>query len=427
MKYYFIGIKGTGMSALACYLKDLGYDVSGCDVNRYIFTQDNLDRHHILYDDFSSPHYQDYDCIILGNAFQNHTWIDKLTKKQKLVVSYQEILNQLSTIYPSIAICGTHGKTTTSHMIHTVFFHHQCSCIIGDGYGCARQNPEYFIFEACEYQDNFLNYRPNIIVLTNIDFDHVDYFKNQEQYNQSFCQFLNQAKDFVLLNNDDLNSESIKKSISKPVFTYGIDKPSDVMASNVVYDSKGTTFSIIYQQQKYENLHLPIYGQHLFYDALASIALGLILNEPIAFIIHQLENFTPAKRRFNIYQKNSNVIVDDYGHHPKEIKLTIQSIKQKYPTKTLKIIFHPDRSSRIAYFFDNYLTVFRQADSTFIIPFINTQKESNEEKLLQSFCKHPRIQLFSDTFYQHDYENTVFLFTGSKDMHDNIQKLLDIL
>lgn len=413
------------MSALACFLKDLGHDVKGCDVNRYIFSQDNLDNHNIIYEDINNYNYQGYDYVILGNAFKTPKILEKLKKDNKTILTYQEVIKEIVNNNHSIAICGTHGKTTTSHMINTILDNNDCSCIIGDGYGIAKKQAKHFIFEACEYQDNFLNYNPDIIVLTNVDFDHVDYFKNQEQYNQSFINFLNQAKDFIILNNDDRNSVLIKNKITKKIYSYGINNASDVMAYNVIYDTTGVTFSIKYKDNNYENLHLNIYGKHLFYDALATISLGLILNESIENIIERLNNFKPAKRRFNIYQKHNNVIVDDYGHHPKEINLTIQSIKQKFPAKSLIIVFFPDRSSRIEYFFNEYIEVFKKATKTYIIPFINLQKESIEEKLLQSFCKHQSITIYDDSIYNRSYDNTVFLFTGSKDTKKYIQRLLE--
>ena len=428
MKYYLIGIKGTGMSALACLLHDLGHQVQGNDVQRYIFTEEKLKEKNIKIDSIDKPNYQDYPYVILGNSFWKQSLVEQLKKDDKIIITYQEMIKFLANQYPSIAICGTHGKTTTSHMIEKVFSKSfLCSYIIGDGEGKGNKNSDFFIFEACEYEDNFLNYTPDIIVLTNIDFDHVDYFKDQTQYNQSFLTFINQCKDFVIINQDDAITAAIKNFITKPYYTYAIDSKADFMAKNVLFDESGVSFSLEYNNKTYINLHLPIYGKHLFYDALATISLGLIKNLSLESIIQALIHFTPAHRRFNIQEIETNVIVDDYGHHPLEIKQTLLSINQKYPHHDLIIIFHPDRYSRIEYFYLQYIDIFKNIDNVYIIPFIGTKKNSKEEKLLQQFLIYPNIQMIDENIFKKQYHNTVFLFTGSKDMAYLIQPFVNHL
>ena len=213
MNIYLIGIKGTGMSALACLLSDLGHHVRGSDVTRYIFTEEKLKEKGILCDSLKNPNYKDYPYVVLCNTFWKQSVVEQLKKENKTIFTYQEMIRYLSNQTPSIAICGTHGKTTSALMIETMLSDKQtCSSIIGDGEGKGKKDADYFIFEACEYEDNFLNYTPNIIVLSNIDFDHVDYFKNQKQYNQSFLTFLNQCKDFVIINQDDAITAALKSS-----------------------------------------------------------------------------------------------------------------------------------------------------------------------------------------------------------------------
>lgn len=428
MKFYIIGIKGTGLSAMACLLSDLGFKVKGCDVTRYIFTQEKLIKKGIEFEDIYNMNYQEYDYIILGNTFWKQSLLEQLKKENKIVLTYQEMLSYFASHYQSIAICGTHGKTTTSHMIQTTLnSFHSCSYLIGDGEGKGTIDSQYFIFEACEYEDNFLNYRPDIIVLTNIDFDHVDYFKNQKQYNQSFLAFLNQSKDFILINQDDSQTSTLKNELKVPYFTYGIEKDSDVQAKNVFFDEHGVTFDIRFHHQWYNHLHLPLFGKHLFYDALATIALNLILKEDLKETIFALSHFTPAHRRFNIKELKNNVLIDDYGHHPSEIKNTILSIKQKYPHKILNLIFHPDRYSRIAFFFEQYIEIFKNIPKVYIIPFINMKENSEEENILNQFLNYPNIHLLNDEVFQNQYENTVILLTGSKDMNYIIQPLIKIL
>lgn len=428
MNIYLIGIKGTGMSALACLLADLGHHVRGSDVSRYIFTQEKLKEKGIICDSLEDPKYDQYPYVVLGNTFWKQSLVEQFKKEKKTIFTYQEMIRYLANQYPSIAICGTHGKTTTAHLIETMLSaNHTCSYIIGDGEGKGKKDADYFIFEACEYEDNFLNYTPNIIVLSNIDFDHVDYFKSQKQYNQSFLTFLNQCKDFVILNQDDAITVALKPFIHKPYYTYAIEAQADVMAKEVVFNEQGVSFIIEYQNQRSERMILPIYGKHLFYDALSSIALGLILHQDLKTMIQSLSFFKPAHRRFNISEVQDNVIVDDYGHHPFEIQQTILSIKQKYPHKKLKVVFHPDRYSRIQYFYQQYVDIFQTIDEVYIIPFIGTLPHSKEEALLTQFLKYPNIHFIQKDIFEKEYHDVVFLFTGSKDMSYLIQPFLNHL
>lgn len=199
------------------------------------------------------------------------------------------------------------------------------------------------------------------------------------------------------------------------------------MAKEVVFNEQGVSFIIEYHNQRSERMILPIYGKHLFYDALSSIALGLILHQDLKTMIQSLSFFKPAHRRFNISEVQDNVIVDDYGHHPFEIQQTILSIKQKYPHKKLKVVFHPDRYSRIQYFYQQYVDIFQTIDEVYIIPFIGTLPHSKEEALLTQFLKYPNIHFIQKDIFEKEYHDVVFLFTGSKDMSYLIQPFLNHL
>ncbi len=413
------------MAAIACLLSDLGHQVEGCDVSRYIFTEKELKKRNISIDSFDNFTIKPCDYVIIGNSFENYRHYFDSNK----VLTYQEVIAYLSNKHFSVAVCGTHGKTTTSHMVYqTLKETNKCSTIIGDGYGKATKDCNTFVFEACEYKDNFLNYTPNIILVTNIDYDHVDYFKTNQQYVDSFINFINNAKNFALINNDDVNSNKIKDQIKIKYYTYGIDNKSDVQASNILYLENGISFDIKYGNITYKNLFVPLFGKHIFYDALSCIALSLILQKSIHSTIKNLSLFKHPSRRFNVIECHyNNIIVDDYGHHPLEIQNTINAIKQKYNYEKLIIIFHPDRASRIDYFFKQYIEVFSQANKTFVIPFLNVENDKQEQDIIKRFSFVENIEVFDDNFFNNSYKNTIFLFTGSKDMSQYIRQLLNIL
>ena len=408
MKYYFVGIKGSGMSGLALIMKDLGNDVIGADVDKCLFTQAKLLEKGITIESLDDMHYQDSDVIVLGNAF-----VDKYQFINKEVMTYQELLSFICDKYYSIAVCGTHGKTTITNMIkHVLSNIDNVSYLVGDGQGKAHKDSKYFVFEACEHRDHFLNYFPDMIVCDNVEYDHVEYFKSIKQYKNSFDNFFNRAKDALILNHDIKHK---RKSI-----TYG-SKRAFVQTDNVVYKSDGIYFDLLIENQTHKNLFLPFYGKHMLNDALACISCCYKLNMDIPTIIKSLQTYKPAKRRYNKTIIGSNIIVDDYGHHPSEIKATVEAIKQEFKDKELIIFYHPDRPKRLTTFLYKYESIFKKAKVTYVLPFLTNGKE--ETNALISIIDNKKIKLYQEKEIKDKYEDTVFLFTGSKEMVDIIKKI----
>lgn len=411
MKYYFVGIKGSGMAGLALIIKGLGNNVKGADVDKYLFTQRYLDESNIEIESLSNMNYQDSDIIVLGNSY-----IDKYEFKDKLVITYQQLLSKIVDKYYSIAVCGTHGKTTTTNMIKQVLSDNfSTNYLVGDGQGYADKKSKYFVFEACEHREHFLSYKPNLIVCLNIDYDHVEYYSSKKQYKQSFIKFFKQAKDKVLLNSNI--------SYDKNSIRFGFNN-SLINAKNIKYRDDGICFDLIVNKTSYLNQHLPFYGKHMLIDALACISCCNYLNIPIEKIISSLKNYKDAGRRYNLSFYNNNVIVDDYGHHPTEIKATIRAIKQEFKEKDLIVIYHPDRPKRLKTFKDDYIKAFYETNKTYVLPFLNTDEEGKQA--INSIVDKIKIFNFEDSFFK-QYTNTVFLFTGSKEMGHLIKKLIIFL
>ena len=355
--------------------------------------------------------YDDADVIVVGNAF-----INKYDFVGKEVITYQEMVSYLCDKYYSIAVCGTHGKTTITNMIkHVLSNIDDVSYLVGDGQGKGSPHSKYFVFEACEHKDHFLSYFPNIVVCDNVDYDHVEYFENKRMYKKSFNIFFNRAKDYVIVNKD------IKCKCD--CHTYG-NKKANFTVNNINYMSNGIRFDLIIDNKTYLNLYLPFYGRHMLNDALACISTCFMLDMDIPTIIKSLQTYKPAKRRYNKIIKGSNVIIDDYGHHPKEIEATIDSIKQEYPNKDLIIFYHPDRPKRLTAFLYKYQKVFKKAKQTYVLPFISEGKE--ETNALISVIDNKKIKLYSEKNINKSYENTIFLLTGSKEMKNVINKLLSL-
>ena len=412
MKYYFVGIKGSGMAGLALIIKGLGHDVAGCDINKDLFTQRFLLENNIEIQDIENMDYSNSDIIVLGNAY-----LDKYSFNDKKVITYQELLSTIVDKYYSIAVCGTHGKTTTTNMIKQVLSDfYLTSYLIGDGQGYAHPLTEYFVFEACEHKDHFLSYHPDIVVCLNVDYDHVEYYKSKKQYKESFRKFLNQAKEKVIIN----SSLSYKRN---QCISFGFNN-STIKAKNVRYTEKGIYFNLYVNKEYIKDVFLPFYGKHMLINSLACIACCSYLKIPTTNILESLKKYKNAGRRYNIRFNKSNVIIDDYGHHPTEIKSTILAIKQEFNDKNIVVIYHPDRPKRLTTFLEDYKKAFDSVDKVYVLPFINDSEEGR--KAIDLLVDDNKINRFSDSFYK-EYKNTVFLFTGSKEMGNIIKKLLIFL
>lgn len=416
MKYYIVGIKGSGLCGMAQILYDLGNEVKGADVSQEIFTEYNLKDKNIEIESLDDMHYQDSDLIIVGNAFLN-----KYDFKDKKTITYQEMLSNLNDAFYSIAVCGTHGKTTTTNMIkHVLSNFEKTTYLVGDGQGHGEQKAKYFVYEACEHRDHFLSYHPNMIVCSNIDFDHVEYFSSKKQYRQSFKTFFKQCKDILVLN----DSIDYKDDNNKNILSYGLNNAS-LKAKNVKYDENGIKFDLIYQNEIYSNLHLPFYGKHMLLDSLACISCLTALGYDITKTIDILKTYKEAGRRYNITFVKNNVIIDDYGHHPKEIESTINAIKQEFTNKKLITVYHPDRPKRLTYFLNKYINVFNKTEKTFVLPFLHMDEEGTNA--INSIIDNKKIFAFNNELFINNYENHIFLFTGSKEMRPLINKLINNL
>ncbi len=241
MKYFFIGIKGSGMSALAIILKQMGNEVLGSDVSASFFTEKNLIKENIDIYDFGKYHMEDIDVVVLGNAFDDSN-IDFINAKEKniKVLKYYEALNRLVKDLNSVAICGTNGKTTTTGLMVSSLSDLKPSYLIGDGTGFGNKKSNNFVFEACEYKSTFLNYNPNMIIINNIEFDHPDYFKDLNHVIEVFNDFSKKAE-FVIINGDDENCRKIEHN---NIFSFGTTRDCDLYCFDIEYNSDGIKFRL---------------------------------------------------------------------------------------------------------------------------------------------------------------------------------------
>ncbi len=423
MNYYFIGIKGSGMAALAEILKQLGNDVRGSDIEKFIFTQQQLTNCGIAIDTFEYDDFTNVDTFVVGNAFSlEHPQVLKALATNKPVIRYHECLGLLMEKYQSISIAGTHGKTTTTGLVAQMLAKiDKTGYLIGDGTGELANDSKYFVVESCEYKRHFLKYFPDYAIITSAELDHVDYYNGMDDYLLAYEQFSNNVKKGLVIFGDDENVMKLK--LDKPFLTYGLKKHNDVQARNVVYDEKGINFDLYVEQNYVQNIQLPFAGEHLLWNALAALSLVLLAKLPIELAIKGLQGFSGVKRRFNTEVLADHVYIDDYAHHPTAIRLTIAAAKQKYPNKKIVAIFKPDRYSRIAYFVDEFAKSFAAADTVLICDFPqNTAKEPGIDFKIEELVE----KIDGGTLIAEDETtakdlakaaDTVFLMMSSKDIY----------
>ena len=422
-KYHFIGIKGSGMSSLAQIAYDMGNEVQGSDEETYFFTQEKVEQRNIPMYYYGAENIKEGYEVILGNAF-NETHVEYRRAKELGLptYTYSQFLGKLLSEVTSIAVTGAHGKTTTTTMASNIFKHnHVTSYLIGDGTGHGEKNSEYMVAEACEYYRHFLAYRPDYAVVTNIDFDHPDYFNDEHDMFDAFQSFVNQVKNTVVICGDDRLASQLKPANAKTI-KYGFNEGNDYQIKNVQTTSEHSKFDIYKNSDLLGTFTMAIFGLHDISNATAAIALADLVGISVEKIQESLDLYKPAERRFSEHKIGNSVIVDDYAHHPSEIKATINSARRKYAGKEVIAIFQPHTYTRTAKFLHEFAESLETADRVFLCPIFASVRE--KEKIvgiedLQKVTKDAQIINSENDFDKLNFDNSVFLFMGA----GNIDKL----
>ena len=378
--YHFVGIKGTGMSSLAQVLHDMNYQVQGSDVEKRFFTQMPLEERGISILPFSKDNIQPGLTVIAGNAYpDSHEELEEARNQGLTVIRYHKFLGDFMQKYTSVAITGTHGKTSTTGLLaHVIQGAHPTSFLIGDGTGKGSENNEYFVFEACEYRRHFLSYHPDYTIMTNIDFDHPDYFTNVEDVFNAFQEMALQVKKGIIACGDDEHLQSIHANV--PVLYYGFGQDNDFQARNVNKNTAGTTFDVFVRNTLFASFSIPTYGDHSVLNALAVIALCHYENIDVEIIQERLKTFKGVKRRFTEKQVGNQILIDDYAHHPTEINATIEAAKQKYPNREIVAVFQPHTFTRTQTFLQEFADSLNTADKVYLCDIFGSARE-NQGKL----------------------------------------------
>ena len=430
MKYYLIGIKGSGMSALALILNDLGYSVVGYDdEDSYQFTEDKLKERNIKIYTSDNDEMDENTVVVRSTAIkEDHPQIVKANKLNLKIYEYNEMLGKLSNMFESITVAGCHGKTTTTSLLaHVLKNICGCNYLIGDGNGYASKENKKFVLEACEYYRHFLVYEPEYAIITNIDLDHVDYYKNMDDVIDAYREYANNAKKMVIACGDDPYTHSLY--VNTPIFYYGIEDDNDIIAKNIEYTKDGTKFDVFVEDNYYGYFEIPLYGKHMLLNSLAVIGVCYYERIDAKELAKNLKTFKGAERRFDEIVLGSNVVIDDYAHHPAEVKAIIKGVKQKYPDKRIVTIFQPHTFSRTKEFYEDIAAALNLSDYSYVLDIFPARERQEDfpditsNKIIELLDHGESINdLESSKLY--DYNNTVFLFMSPKEIKKIKQDLL---
>lgn len=374
---HFVGIGGIGMSGIAEVLLNLGYRVSGSDAKKSAIT-DRLEKLGAkVFEGHDAANVADAQVVVTSTAVRtDNPEVVEAMRKQVPVIPRAEMLAELMRLKYGIAIAGSHGKTTTTSMVATVLDRAGVdpTIVVGGRVNTLGSNAklgrgDFMVVEADESDKSFLKLSPTIAVVTNIDLEHLDFYSGIEEIREHFVQFVNKVPFYgsVIICLDDANIQMIIPQITRRVITYGMRAHAEIAASDVqiLRENFGSDFSVRRRGEELGRIKLNVPGEHNVCNALAAVAVALDLEVDFAKIAEGLEAFTGAGRRFEIKGQIPDdgkgiLVVDDYGHHPTEIRATLAAAKTS--GRRLVVLFQPHRYTRTAALRDDFARSFYDAD-----------------------------------------------------------------
>lgn len=406
---YVIGIKGSGMVGLVEILKKSGANITGSDTREKFFTDAVLKNLGIEYfEGFDKNHLHEINpsLVIYSTAYRednNEEWAE--AKKMNLMMkSYPEMLGEIFREYYGLAVCGTHGKTTTSAMLALALevAGTDPSAVIGSqvrawGTNARFGTGEFFVIEADEFQDKFRFYEPKSVILTSVDYDHPDFFKDFQSYKDAFERFVEKLprSGHLVVWGDSVASLEVSKATSANVITYGFNEENEMRAINCSANGFQQSFEAYFMGQSLGRFELNVPGKHNILNALAVIALSRMLHINLEKVRESLSVFSGTARRFELVgERNGAPIIDDYGHHPEEIKATLKTLREIYPEKNITVVFHPHSYSRTEALMTDFAQSFSDADRIVILDIYGSAREYsgsvNSKDLAQAIYRYTR-------------------------------------
>ena len=447
---HFIGIGGIGMSGIAELLINLEYKVAGSDLKLSQITKRLEEKGGIIFQGHNKEQVAGANVVVTSSAIsKENPEVVRARQMQIPIIPRAEMLAELMRIKYSIAVSGAHGKTSTTSMIAQILNTAGLdpTVIIGGilkglDTNALHGKGEFIVAEADESDGSFLKYTPAIAAVTNIDLEHLDFYKDIEDIKDKFVQFINSVPFYglAILCLDNEHIQNILPKIHVRYTTYGMTAQSDLQAREISFKGSKSFFKVFHLEKRLGEINLNIAGKHNISNALASIAAGLELNIPFKTIKKALEKIEGVKRRLEIKgRKKSIIVMDDYGHHPTEIMATLTAIRESYKGNRLVVVFQPHRYTRTQGLFHEFTRAFYQSDILIVLPIYAASEKKIKGVSAQRLCEGIREHGHKDVSYAPDFTQGLSMIThkvkkgdivltlGAGDIYTLGEKLVEIL
>jgi UDP-N-acetylmuramate--alanine ligase len=405
---HFVGIGGQGMSGIAEVMLNLGYKITGSDLKETEITKRLARLGAKIYKGHRPEQVIGADVVVISSAIkENNAEVQEAKRLQIPVIPRAEMLAELMRMKYGIAVAGSHGKTTTTSMIAHMLEKANLdpTIILGGklkiiGANAKLGEGDFIVAEADESDRSFLYLFPYMAVITNLDEEHLDQYGNIEEIKKTFINFARKVPFYssVILCFDDQNTRSLIPSIDRRIITYGFSSQADIYAEEIEFREFSSTSTVYFNQKKIGKLKLNVPGIHNIYNAMAAIGVGLDLEISSSIILKALENYPGIGRRFELRAEiNGILLIDDYAHHPNEIKATLQAAKSGFERRIVAI-FQPHRYTRVYYLMKDFTTSFDEAEILIITEIFPAGEAPIEGisgyKLFEEIRKHGHKKVF---------------------------------
>jgi UDP-N-acetylmuramate--alanine ligase len=447
---HFVGIGGIGMSGIAELLIHLGYKVSGSDLKLSPITRRLVKKGGIIFQGHSKAQIEGASVVVTSTAINAEN--PEVVRAKELsipIIPRAEMLAELMRIKYSIAVSGAHGKTSTTSMISQILNTAGLdpTVIIGGllkglDTNALHGKGDYIVAEADESDGSFLKYSPAIAAVTNIDLEHLDFYRDIEDIKDKFVQFINSVPFYglAILCLDNEHIQDILPRVKVRYTTFGMTAQSDLQAREISFMGSKSFFKVFHHERLLGDINLNIAGKHNISNALASIAVGLELTISFKTIKKALEQIEGVKRRLEIKgEKKGILVMDDYGHHPTEIMATLTAIRESYRDKRMIVVFQPHRYTRTQGLFHEFTRSFYESDILIVLPIYAASEKKIKGVDAQCLCEGIKKHGHKDVSYAPDFTQALSMIThkgkkgdivltlGAGDIYTIGEKLLEIL
>jgi UDP-N-acetylmuramate--alanine ligase len=440
-----VGIGGSGMSGIAEILINLGHSVSGSDLKKTYVTEHLKAIGAKIYIGHSCENIKFAEVVVTSTVIsKNNPEVVAALKKKILVITRVEMLAELARLKYAVTITGTHGKTTTTSIISLVLYNGGLdpTIVIGGRLKNLKTNVklgggDYIVVEADESDGSFLKLSPAITVVTNIDNDHLDYYGNMENLEKAFVKHINCIPFYgtaIICSDDEIVRKIIPK-ITRKYVTYGLVGNPDIKASNMKVLKNRMRFDVFYMGKKIGSVCMKIPGKHNVSNSLAAVGVGLRLGIPFNSIANTINKFDGVSRRLEIKgEKNGVMVIDDYGHHPTEVAVTLRAIKHFWPERRLVVLFQPHRYTRTKQLFNEFGRSFSDADFVRVLNIYSAGEQSIDgvtsdlilESLIRNKCDAAKFSCLEE-FSKDLSAGDIVLTLGAGDVWEKGEELLTLI